>query len=85
MRQLHAPDPHLREYRAQRGLLCDAAVVPPKIDSVPMGHAIPSARLEQPQVTPARYTHALPQDIERARAKLAAYLADAQQVEAAGQ
>jgi hypothetical protein len=50
-----------------------------------MGHAIPSATLEQPQVTPARYTHALPEDIERARAKLAAHLAEAQQVEAAGQ
>jgi hypothetical protein len=50
-----------------------------------MGHAIPSASLEQPQVTLARYKHALPEDIERARAKLAAHLADAQQGEAAGQ
>ena len=49
-----------------------------------MGHAIPSASLEQPQVTLARYKHALPEDIERARAKLAAHLADAQQGEAAG-
>ena len=32
-----------------------------------------------------RYTHALPEDIERARAKLAAYLAEAQKAEAAGQ
>jgi hypothetical protein len=49
-----------------------------------MGHAIPSARLEQPQVTPARYTHALPPDVEQARAKLAAYRADAQKGEVCG-
>ena len=64
----------------------DAAGVPHKIDSVLMGHAIPECEAGAAQITLARYTHALPEDIERARAKLAAYLAEAQsqQIEAAG-
>ena len=51
-----------------------------------MGHATPDRQPGAAQITLARYTHALPEDIERARAKLAAYLAEAQsqQVEAAG-
>ena len=37
------------------------------------------------QVTLARYTHALPEDVERARAKLAAYRADTHKAAVAGQ
>jgi hypothetical protein len=50
-----------------------------------MGHAIPEYEAGASQITLARYTHALPQDIERARAKLTAYLAEAQKAEVAGQ
>ena len=59
--------------------------VPPKIDSVLMGHAIPKCEAGAARVTLARHTHALPEDVERARAKLAAYRADAQKAEVAGQ
>jgi hypothetical protein len=54
------------------------------IASVLTGHATPERQPGAAQITLARYTHALPEDIERARAKLAAYLADAQRAEVAG-
>jgi integrase len=76
----------LQEARHTAATWLDAAGVPPKIASVLMGHATPDRQPGAAQITLARYTHALPEDIERARAKLAAYLAQAQshQVEAAG-
>ena len=76
----------LQEARHTAATWLDAAGVPPKIASVLMGHATPDRQPGAAQITLARYTHALPEDIERARAKLAAYLAEAQseQVEAAG-
>lgn len=75
----------LQEARHSAATWLDAAGVPPKIASVLMGHATPERRPGAAQITLARYTHALPEDIERARAKLAAYLAEAQKAEAAGQ
>ena len=75
----------LQEARHTAATWLDAAGVPPKIASVLMGHATPERQPGAAQITLARYTHALPEDIERARAKLAAYLAEAQQAEAAGQ
>jgi integrase len=75
----------LQEARHTAATWLDAAGVAPKIASVLMGHATPERQPGAAQITLARYTHALPDDIERARAKLAAYLAEAQQVEAAGQ
>jgi integrase len=75
----------LQEARHSAATWLDAAGVPPKIASVLMGHATPERQPGAAQITLARYTHALPEDIERARAKLAAYLAEAQKAEAAGQ
>jgi hypothetical protein len=40
-----------------------------------MGHATPARQPGAAQITLARYTHALPDDIEDARRKLEAYLA----------
>ena len=75
----------LQEARHTAATWLDAAAVPPKIASVLMGHATPERQPGAAQITLARYTHALPKDIERARAKLAAYLAEAHEAEAAGQ
>jgi integrase len=74
----------LQEARHTAATWLDAAGVAPKIASVLMGHATPDRQPGAAQITLARYTHALPEDIERARAKLAAYLADAQKAEVAG-
>jgi hypothetical protein len=49
-----------------------------------MGRAILEFKAGAAQIFVARYTHALPTDIERARLKLAAYLDDAQKAEVAG-
>ncbi len=57
----------------------DAAGVPPKIASVLTSHATPERQDGAAQVTVARYTHALPEDILRAPDTLAAYLAANQQ------
>jgi integrase len=75
----------LQEAQHTAATWLDAAGVPPKIASVLMGHATPERQPGAAQITLARYTHALPADIERARAKLAAYLAEAQNADAAGQ
>ncbi len=71
------------EHRA--GRFADPAGVPPKITPVLMVNAIPERQPGAAQITLASDTHALPDDIERARAKLAAYLAEAQQANAAAQ
>lgn len=73
----------LQESRHSAATWIDAAGVPPKIASVLMGHATPARQPGAAQITLARYTHALPEDIEEARKKLAAYLAEHQQAEAA--
>jgi integrase len=64
----------LQESRHTAATWLDAAGVPPKIASVLMGHATPARQPGAAQITLARYTHALPEDMEDARTKLAAYL-----------
>jgi hypothetical protein len=61
----------------------DAAGVSPKVASVLMGHAVPQRQPGAAQVKLARYTHALPEDVERARRQLADYLAATQAQKAA--
>lgn len=68
----------LQEARHTAGTWLDAAGVRPKVASVLMGHAIPERQPGAAPITLARYTHALPEDIARARDQLAAYLADRQ-------
>jgi integrase len=75
----------LQEARHTAATWLDAAGVPPKIASVLMGHATPERQPGAAQITLARYTHALPADIERAGGKVAAYLAEAQKAQAASQ
>jgi integrase len=72
----------LQESRHTAATWLDAAGVPPKIASVLMGHATPARQPGAAQITLARYTHALPEDIEEARTKLAAYLAQHQEAKA---
>jgi integrase len=72
----------LQESRHTAATWLDAAGVPPKIASVLMGHATPARQPGAAQITLARYTHALPEDIEDARQKLAAYLAKHEHAEA---
>ena len=68
----------LQEARHTAATWLDAAGVPPKVASVMMGHATPERQPGAATITLARYTHALPEDIERARELLGAYLADRQ-------
>jgi integrase len=72
----------LQESRHTAATWLDAAGVPPKIASVLMGHATPARQPGAAQITLARYTHALPGDIEDARTKLAAYLEQHQDAKA---
>lgn len=65
----------LQECRHTAATWLDAAGVSPKVSSVLMGHAAPKRQQDAAPITLARYTHALPQDIERARKQLADYLA----------
>jgi integrase len=74
----------LRESRHSGATWLDAAGVPPKIASVLMGHATPARQPGAAPITLARYTHALPEDIEGARERLAAYLAEHEQAKATG-
>ena len=67
----------LQECRHTAATWLDAASVSPKIASCLMGHTTPSRQEGAATITLARYTHALPDDIERAREQLAAYLAQA--------
>jgi integrase len=68
----------LQEARHTAATWLDAAGVPPKVASVLMGHATPARQAEAAAITLARYTHALPEDIETARERLTAYLAKRQ-------
>lgn len=68
----------LQEARHTAATWLDAAGVPPKVASVLMGHATPARQPGAASITLARYTHALPEDIETARQRLAAYLAERQ-------
>ncbi len=68
----------LQEARHTAGTWLDAAGVRPKVASVLMGHATPERQPGAAAITLDRYTHALPEDVERAGAQLTAYLADRQ-------
>lgn len=68
----------LQEARHTAATWLDAAGVPPKVGSVLMGHATPARQPGAAPITLARYTHALPEDIEHARTQLDAYLAKRQ-------
>jgi integrase len=57
----------LQQARHTGATWLDAAEVPPKVASLLMGYATPERQLGAAQITLARYTHALPEDIERAR------------------
>lgn len=65
----------LQEARHTAATWLDAAGVTPKVASVLMGHATPAHQPGAAPITLARYTHALPEDIEGARQQLDAYLA----------
>jgi integrase len=69
----------LQQARHTAATWLDAAGVPPKIASVLMGHATPARQPGAAIITLARYTHALPDDVEHARDLLDAYLAKRQQ------
>jgi integrase len=75
----------LQEARHTAATWLDAAGVPPKVASVLMGHATPERQPGAAQIRLARYTHALPEDIERARQLLAAYLARGQRKQASSE
>ncbi len=64
----------LQEARHTAATWLDAAGVRPKVASVLMGHSVPERQPGAAAITLARYTHALPEDIERARHQLNAYL-----------
>jgi integrase len=72
----------LQESRHTAATWLDAAAVPPKIASVLMGHATPQRQPGAAHITLARYTHALPQDVEDARKTFSAYLAKHQEAKA---
>jgi integrase len=65
----------LQEARHTAATWLDAAGVPPKVASVLVGHATPARQAGAAPITLARYTHALPEDIEQARKQLSDYLA----------
>lgn len=75
----------LQEARHTAATWLDAAGVPPKVASVLMGHATPARQAGAATITLARYTHALPEDIETARETLTAYLAQRQAESVASQ
>ncbi len=57
----------------------DAAGVRPVVVSELMGHASPSRQAGAAQITQERYTHALPGELEQARATFDGWLADSKQ------
>jgi integrase len=70
----------LHEARHTAASWMNAAGVNPKVASYLMGHSSPeraaAAAAGAPAITLARYTHLLPDDLERAREQLDGYLAD---------
>lgn len=74
----------LQECRHTAASWLDGAGVSPKVASVLMGHQTPERQQGAATITLARYTHALPQDIERARERLASYLTEHQTVHQTG-
>jgi Phage integrase family len=64
----------LHECRHTAATWLDAAGVSPKVASVLMGHATPDLQPGAAPITLARYTHTLPDAMERAREQLDAFL-----------
>lgn len=64
----------LQESRHTAATWIDAAGISPRVGSYLMGHATPSRQPGAATITLQRYTHTLPEDVERARTQLAAYL-----------
>lgn len=67
----------LHECRHTAATWLDAAGVSPKVASVLMGHATPDLQPGAAPITLARYTHTLPDAMERAREQLDAFLGQA--------
>jgi len=55
----------------------------PKVASVLMGHATPARQQSAAPITLERYTHALPEGLERARDLLGAYIEAAEALKVA--
>lgn len=72
----------LQEARHTAATWIDAAGVSPRVASVLIGHAVPALQAGAAPVTLRTYTHALPEDIERARDQLASYLSESVKREA---
>ena len=64
----------LQEARHSAATWLDAAGVSPKVASVLKGHSLPERQPGAAAITLAWYTHALPEDVERAREQLNRYL-----------
>ncbi len=64
----------LHDCRHTAATWLDSAGVSPKVASVLMGHSIPERQRGAAQITLARYTHLMPDAIEKARAQLDAWL-----------
>jgi integrase len=74
----------LHECRHTAATWLDAAGVSPKVASVLMGHAIPETQPGAAPITLARYTHTLPNAMERARKQLDTFLSEADARESRG-
>ena len=74
----------LHECRHTAATWLDAAGVSPKVASVLMGHATPEAQAGAAPITLSRYTHTLPDAMERARRQLDAFIEDAVAAESRG-
>jgi len=64
----------LHDCRHTAATWLDTAGVSPKVASVLMGHSVPEQQRGAAPITLARYTHVLPDAIEKARAQLDAWL-----------
>jgi integrase len=72
----------LHECRHTAATWLDAAGASPKVASVLMGRETPEARAGAAPITLRRYTHMLPDAMERARRQLDAFIAEALAVDA---
>lgn len=73
----------LHELRHTSASWMDAAGVPPKAQSVLMGHAVPDRQPGAADITLARYVHTLPGYVEDARERLEVFVEEREKQEAA--
>jgi integrase len=71
----------LQDSRHTAATWLDHAGVSPKVASVMMGHQVPQGRFGAAPITLRRYTHILPGELERARDRLDAFLAEREREE----